>query len=78
MADRHLTIPSSPAFPQHFEDAIHHTIRRVSALYQRSLLRTCDWSDEHCDCRELGTIHHLPSEQEFCERHFRMVEARRG
>jgi hypothetical protein len=33
----------------------------------------CFFSDEHCDCRDLGTVHHLASEQEFCPRHFEAV-----
>jgi len=33
-------------------------------------LTTCDWTDEFCDCRDLGTIHSLITEEELCARHY--------
>ena len=33
-------------------------------------LTTCDWTDEFCDCRDLGTIYSLITEEELCARHY--------
>lgn len=41
------------------------------------MLTRCYWSDEHCDCKAVATVHDLPSEQDFCERHFNMVQKAR-
>jgi hypothetical protein len=51
---------------------VNFEVRRVSRIVT-ARLGQCWFSDEHCDCRELATVHHLPSEQEFCERHFQAV-----
>jgi hypothetical protein len=29
-------------------------------------LTTCDWTDEFCDCRDLGTIYSLITEEDLC------------
>lgn len=82
MAGTNLTVLSSPQFPQHFEDAIEFEIRRVQRVLQHTReqihLRRCDWQDGFCDCQEQGTVHDLITDQEFCGRHFRLVEYRRG
>lgn len=69
MAGQHLTVLDSPAFPQAFD----HLIDRVSRIIGEAQLGQCWYADEHCDCRDLATVHHLASEQEFCERHFQAV-----
>ena len=38
-------------------------------------LTTCDWTDEFCDCRDLGTIYSLITEEELCARHYRKTLA---
>jgi hypothetical protein len=73
MSAQHLNALSSPSFPQTFESVIEFHIRRVSRIAELAQLGQCDFEDEHCDCREKATIHHLASEREFCERHFRRV-----
>jgi len=70
MAAPTLSVLAHPEFPQVFPAAIDQLVTRV--------LTTCFWSDEHCDCHERATVHDLKSEQEFCLRHFRKVEALRG
>lgn len=56
------------------EDPISYEIRRVSHLLGRSYLRGCTYSDEHVsNCKDLGTVHHLESEQDLCLRHFKAV-----
>ena len=30
----------------------------------------CDWTDEFCDCRDLGTIYSLITEEDLCARHY--------
>jgi len=32
-------------------------------------LTSCDWTDEFFDCRDLGTIYGLITEEELCARH---------
>jgi len=34
-------------------------------------LTTCDWTDEFYDCRDLGTIYSLITEEDLCARHYR-------
>jgi hypothetical protein len=70
MAARTLPVLSHPQFPQVFAQAISRQFERVNLV--ANLVR-CDWADEHCNCRELGTVYHIPTELEFCERHFAMV-----
>lgn len=72
MAQNTLPVLSRSHFPQVFEDAVSFEVRRVSRIVT-ARLGQCWFSDEHCDCRELATVHHLASEQEFCERHFQAV-----
>jgi hypothetical protein len=50
----------------------------VDNAFARVHLTHCYWSDKHCDCRELGTIHHVASERDFCERHFAALGGDRG
>ena len=76
MAAQHLTVFSSPQFPQVFEDAIHYEIRRVSRILNEALLGTCAFDDEHCDCRQPAVVHHLETESNYCLRHF--TEVNRG
>ena len=33
-------------------------------------LTACDWTDEFCDCRDLGTVYSLVTEEELCARHY--------
>jgi hypothetical protein len=41
-------------------------------------LSDCFWSDEHCDCRDVATVHDIESESEFCSRHYAaLLKARR-
>lgn len=70
MAAPTLPVLSGP----HFAHVFAHTMKQL--LGYPADLTECAWSDEHCDCRELATVHHLESEQEFCLRHFQAV--RRG
>jgi hypothetical protein len=43
----------------------------MTARSDHSDLTTCDWTDEFCDCRNLGTIYSLITEEELCARHYR-------
>lgn len=55
-----------------------HMARAARELLHREFgLTQCDWSDEWCDCKETATTHDLESEQEFCLRHFNMVQKAR-
>jgi hypothetical protein len=54
-------------FPQVFTHAIDDLVSRVVG---KPTLGTCCFEDEHCDCRQVATIHDLDSHQEFCTRHF--------
>ena len=73
MAAQHLTALSSPEFPQVFDASLNQLFQRVDRIYAASLLSTCDFEDQHGDCREVATVHHLASEHEFCLRHFQAV-----
>ena len=74
MAAQHLTILSTPNFPQVLDRALAQldrlVVRTVSLHF---LLSQCDFEDEHCDCRAQATVHHLESEKEYCVRHFQAV-----
>ena len=69
MATQTLSVLTHPSFPQVFKAAIEQELRRVD------LVRCC-FSDPHCDCKSVATVHDRKSEQEFCLRHFQAV--RRG
>jgi len=43
----------------------------MTARSDHSDLTTCDWTDEFCDCRDLGTIYSLITEEDLCARHYR-------
>ena len=73
MADQHLTALSSPEFPQVFDASLNQLFQRVDRILAASYLSTCAFEDQFGDCREVATVHHLKSEHEFCERHFRQV-----
>src|SRR6266446_6444270 len=51
----------------------------MTARSDHSDLTTCDWTDEFCDCRDLGTIYSLITEEELCARRYwrRQVPKRR-
>ena len=74
MADQHLTALSSPEFPQVFDASLNQLFQRVDRILAASYLSTCDFEDQYGDCREVATVHHLKSEHEFCERHFRVTK----
>jgi hypothetical protein len=76
MASQTLPSLERQSFPQVLNSAIELEIRRVPTA--RTNFVHCYWSDEFCHCREMAVVHDLKSEQEFCSRHFRMVEVRRG
>ena len=42
----------------------------MTARSDHSNLTTCDWTDEFCDCRDLGTVDCLITEEELCARHY--------
>jgi hypothetical protein len=42
----------------------------MNARSKHSDLTTCYWTDEFCDCRDLGTIYSLITEEELCARHY--------
>ena len=42
----------------------------MTARLDHSNLTTCDWTDEFCDCRNLGTIYSLITEEDLCARHY--------
>jgi hypothetical protein len=48
------------------------SLDRILAIVDRSHLTTCDWTDEFCGCRDLGTIHCLAFEEDLCSRHYQM------
>lgn len=62
-----------PAISHSFEDPINYTIRRVGRIVGEAYLRTCQFEDEHCNCRARAAVHHLESEQDLCLRHFQAV-----
>jgi hypothetical protein len=33
-------------------------------------VKASHWTDEFCDCRDLGTIYSLITEEELCARHY--------
>lgn len=74
----HQTVPAlpTPRFPQqpYTGEMISSLDRLVARTIARAELRCCDFSDEHCDCREKATVHHLASEQEYCLDHFQEVD----
>ena len=47
-------------------------VDRALSIASRSHLTTCDWADQFCDCRELGTVHCLETEEDLCSRHYGM------
>jgi hypothetical protein len=47
-------------------------VDHVVSIVDRSHLTTCDWADVFCDCRDLGTIHCLETEEDLCFRHYVM------
>ena len=73
MAVTHLTALSSPEFPQVFDRCLDQLFQRVERILAASYLSTCAFEDQFGDCREVATVHHLKSEHQFCERHFRQV-----
>jgi hypothetical protein len=73
MAAQTLTPLPLHSFPQAFAETLGRACGIPAA--ETHLVR-CYFSDEHCDCKELATVHDLKSEQEFCLRHFQVV--RRG
>jgi hypothetical protein len=76
MASDTLPVLSHPSFPQVFDAAMLSEIRRIPSA--RTHLVQCYFADEFCNCKELATVHDLKSEQDFCLRHFQMVEVERG
>jgi hypothetical protein len=86
MAAQHLTTVPLAEFPQVLHSTLQSGLdceiqsldRLVARAFAHVHLTQCFWSDEHCDCRQLATVHDLHSEQEFCLRHFAEVEKRRG
>lgn len=78
MAAHDLTFLSAPNFHSILDGALSSLVPLVEQAETRANLTTCYWSDEHCDCREIGTIHDLQSGNDFCARHFRMLEVSRG
>jgi len=42
----------------------------MTARSDHSDLTTCDWTDEFCDCRDLGTIYSLITEEDLYARHY--------
>jgi hypothetical protein len=70
MAAETLPVLSHPSFPQVFTAAMDWETSRILAAIR---LHCCDFEDEYCDCRDLATVHHLASEQDFCLRHFEAV-----
>ncbi len=68
---------ASPRFPQVFPSTLvgilDRYLVRVDAILSQAQLGSCDYSDEHVDCKALATVHDLASEREFCARHFQAV-----
>ena len=73
MAAQHLTALASPEFPQALDRSLNQLFERVDRILAQSYLSTCDFEDQYGDCRNVATVHHLASEHEFCERHFKVV-----
>ena len=70
MAGPTLPVLTHPFFPQVFAQAIDQHFTRVERL------GLCSYEDEHCDCREVATVHPLDpalDDFEFCLRHFEKV-----
>jgi hypothetical protein len=42
----------------------------MAARSDHSDLTICNWTDEFCNCRDLGTTHCLGTEEDLCERHY--------
>jgi hypothetical protein len=79
LAANEFTLLAAPNFPQVLDRAIESSLgTMVDNAFARVHLTHCYWSDKHCDCRELGTIHHVASERDFCERHFAALGGDRG
>ncbi len=66
MAAPTLSVLSRPEFPQAFQAATSRFVHQV--------LGECAFEDEHCDGRERAVVHHLPTDFDYCLRHFQLVE----
>ena len=83
MAHSTLSVLAHPRFPQQFEAAFQQFVTRI----RREVLGSCCHEirvshgstgefDESFPCRNLATVHHLDSDQEYCAKHF--LEGSRG
>jgi len=71
-----VAAPNLPALsPFNFHSPLRS---RLMAMVDRALaeaqLHECFWDDAYCSCREKATVHHLESEMDYCDRHYRLVE----
>jgi hypothetical protein len=74
LAAKNLPVLDHPDFPQVFSRAINVSLgTMVDNAFASVHLTRCYWSDEHCDCKAIGTVHHIESGRDFCARHFILI-----
>lgn len=81
MATQNFTCLSSPDFPQAFESLIEYELRRVDRVLVQTLLPTCEHefpesryaAADGFPCNQPAVVHHLPTEQDVCLKHFQEV-----
>jgi hypothetical protein len=74
LAANEFTLLAAPNFPQVLDRAIESSLgTMVDNAFARVHLTQCYWSDEHCDCKAIGTVHHIESGRDFCARHFVLI-----
>jgi hypothetical protein len=73
MVSSSLPVFAHPDFPQVFSAALQQF---TQGAQPGSLFPQCDYSNEHCDCREAATVIHLPTDLGFCMTHYRKVVGR--
>lgn len=89
MAAQHLTVLSSPGFPQQFESAFARFQGTIERVLTSSQLGTCchetvvlrgatGEENEFFPCSEVAVVHDLPSDMQFCMTHFVVTNSEAG
>jgi hypothetical protein len=87
MAAQHLTVLSSPSFPQHFERAFARFQGRIDRVLTQTQLGQCSHESvesrgetgedaEYFPCGDPADVHDLLSDQPFCMKHYRAEHLR--
>lgn len=65
------TVPNSS--PLSFAEILLGNLTRFETAFSptpASLISSCDFVDEYCDCTARGTVHLIETEQDLCVPHF--------